>query len=146
MIRLMGSEVWALTLHDENLDSESLQKAKNGTAETSFGIPVFIHSGTVSTSSSTRFNRARMGGESPMRIDRIETWKEPVPLTRPYSISSRTITMSSCSSSAPSPRTAASVSARPHRPKRSRERPPPPARQRWTRSASPSSKAEIFGI
>ena len=26
-----------------------------------------------------------------MRITRIETWKEPVPLTRPYSISSRTI-------------------------------------------------------
>lgn len=26
-----------------------------------------------------------------MRIARIETWKEPVPLTRPYSISSRTI-------------------------------------------------------
>lgn len=39
MIRLMGTEVWALTLHDENLDSESLQKAKLELQE-ELGIPV----------------------------------------------------------------------------------------------------------
>lgn len=39
MIRLMGSEVWALTLHDENLDHEALERAK-AALQDELGIPV----------------------------------------------------------------------------------------------------------
>lgn len=39
MIRLMGADVWALTLHDENLDREQVH-AKQKELRNLLGIPV----------------------------------------------------------------------------------------------------------